>query len=433
MSTVTTDGLTRIVVEVELIGNTNVRKEPSRTSTILRVLRANEAVTMAGFTRFGEKIQGNSAWYLTQEGCFVWAGATTRPNPEIAEPALRLDEATAAPAPSGPVPSGITRIDGLLSGGSPALTTTNQDVQGVGAVQDLLSGQGFRGLPGLLSPVYGKFGPKTVECVRQFQRNRTIPETGSVDKTTLEQLVGTPATDPRLSQVYTTLVLGFPYKGMQRVLGLTAIMEGLGKFGSLNLNADKAGLSFGIIQWAQRPKRLIDILEAFSKADASKYVSIFGSGSEATAAALLAHVRKLNGGVDPKTGLTTDMAFDLTSPQWVARFQAAAIDRQYQQIQIKVALAAFQRSMEEMRKYASDLKTERTVAFLLDVANQCGDGGLRQMYQSAANTGATGMDLLEVIADETIERVAPNLQAGVRMRRDNFLTTPFLADEPFMV
>jgi len=65
------------------------------------------------------------------------------------------------------------------------------------------------------------------------------------------------------------------------VLGLTAIMEGLGKFGSLNLNADKAGLSFGIIQWAQRPKRLIDILEAFSKADASKYVSIFGSGSEA--------------------------------------------------------------------------------------------------------------------------------------------------------
>jgi peptidoglycan hydrolase-like protein with peptidoglycan-binding domain len=436
MSTQPQTAIKRLVAEVELIGNTNVREAPTRSSTVLRVLRASEALMIAGFTTAGEIIQGNSAWYFIPDGSFIWAGATTRPNPAILAPVARVVETTASsPAsvggpPGAPIVSGITRIDGLLSGDSGPISGDG-DAQGIGAVQDLLAGHGFRGLPGPLSAIYGKFGPKTQECVRGFQKKCSVPESGIVDKATLDQLLRMPAVDPRISQVYTTLVLNIPHSGLHRVLGLTAIMEGLGRFGSINLNTDRAGLSFGIIQWAQRPRRLGDILGAFANADQLKFASLFGGGNEDLAAGLLMHVGKPAGGVDSRSGVTTDSAYDLVSPIWAKRFQDAAFDRQYQRIQIDVAAAAFRQSLAAMRKYASDL-TERSAAFMLDVANQCGDGGLRNMYITAKRTGAAGMDLLEVIADETIDRVAPNLQAGVRMRRDNFLNTPLLSDQPFV-
>jgi peptidoglycan hydrolase-like protein with peptidoglycan-binding domain len=426
----------RLVAEVELIGNTNVREAPTRSATVLRVLRSSEAVMTAGFTTAGETIQGNSAWYFIPDGSYIWAGATTRPNPAILAPVSRVAETTSSTAVAGgpagpPIVSGIARIDELLSGATGSVGDGDGDAQSIGALQDLLAGHGFRGLPGPLSAIYGKFGPKTQECLRGFQKKRSLSESGIVDRNTLDQLLQTPAVDPRISQVYTTLVLNVPHSSLHRVLSLTAIMEGLGRFGSLNLNTDRAGLSFGIIQWAQRPRRLGDILDAFAKADLPKFITTFGGGDEDLAAGLLTHVRKPAGGVDSRSGAATDSAYDLVSPIWAKRFQDAALDRQYQRIQIDVAAAAFRQSLNSMRKYATDM-TERTAAFMLDVANQCGDGGLREMYGTAKRTGATGMDLLEVIADETVERVAPNLQAGVRMRRDNFLNTPLLSDQPFV-
>ncbi len=430
MSKPQTAVLSRAVIQVDLIGNTNVRQAPSRMSPILRVMRANDSVVTAGYTNAGENIEGNPSWYFTQDGSYIWAGATTRPNPSAAQPAIRLNAAPAT-TPAGIPASGIVGIDTLLAGNAQPLAE-GSDQASVGAVQDLLSGHGFRGLPGLLSPVYGKFGPKTEESIRGFQKSRTITETGACDQVTLQQLIQTPANDPRLSCAYMTLVLGVPNTGLMRIVGLTAVMEGLGRFGSLNLNTDRAGLSFGLIQWAQRPRRLSDIVEAFSSADLPKFVDIFGDGREELAGGLLSHLRRPNGGVDPKTGNTTDGTYDLTSSEWVGRFQRAALDRQYQQIQLQVALAAFRQSLDSIRKYATGIDSERAVAFMLDVANQCGDGGLREMYQNAARQGASGMDLLDAIADETIERVAPNLQAGVRMRRDNFLNTTFLSDKPFV-
>src|SRR2546429_6361968 len=129
------NALTRIVVEVELVGNTNVRQAPTRTSPIARVLRASDFVVMAGYTTAGENIQGNSSWYFTQDGKYIWAGATTRPNPSIAEAPVHASESIFVNAPAGPLMSGIERIDGLLSGAAQPLTSNDQDVQGIGAVQ----------------------------------------------------------------------------------------------------------------------------------------------------------------------------------------------------------------------------------------------------------------------------------------------------------
>ena len=99
--------------------------------------------------------------------------------------------------------------------------------------------------------------------------------------------------------------------------------SGSGKFGALNLNTDGAGLSFGLIQWAQRPGRLAEIVYAFCQAGAEDFARIFGYGTLPTAQGLLAHIRKPNGGVDPASGTTTDPDFDLIYEPWVSRFRAA--------------------------------------------------------------------------------------------------------------
>src|SRR5262245_60441485 len=107
--------LTRIVDEVELIGNANVRKAPTRMSPILRVARASDMVKTTGFTTAGENVQGNSSWYLTEDGSFIWAGATNRPNPAIAATPVRISDSRPFD-PQAKVASGISRIDGLLDG-----------------------------------------------------------------------------------------------------------------------------------------------------------------------------------------------------------------------------------------------------------------------------------------------------------------------------
>jgi hypothetical protein len=40
--------------------------------------------------------------------------------------------------------------------------------------------------------------------------------------------------------------------------------------------------------------------------------------------------------------------------------------------------------------------------------------------------------ILEAIADATVERVEDAFKTGVRARRDQFLQTPLLSDDPFV-
>lgn len=329
---------------------------------------------------------------------------------------------------------GISRIDDLNCGAASAtaIRTGDLDRDSVGLFQQMLAGMGQAGLPNLLSPDYGIFGARTAAAVQTFRAAQGLPPGDELDSQCLQALVQGTATVPVASRGYLTLVLDISYTGLAKILSVVAQMEGAGKFSALNLNTDKAGLSFGLIQWAQKPGRLTEILKAFQKASPSDFSRIFGDGDAGLASRLIAHTQKLKGGIDPATGLTTDSAFDLISEPWVTRFRQAALFKPFQKVQVQTALDDFSDSLKIVQAYAPELTTERAVGFMLDVANQFGDGGLHSIYDAVAQSGMLIGDLLQAIADESVARIQDPWKLGTQARRQHFLTTTFLSDGPFM-
>jgi hypothetical protein len=425
--------------QIRILRNTNVREgTPSTGARIVRVAPANSSETVAGFTDQGERVQGNSHWYRTQDGNYLWAGATDSPNPvepEQPQPvplSAAAGVSTAAAVSTKVVACGIARIDQLMDeAATPPLQPSESDPLALGAVQDLLTGLGFSGLPTVLSSAYGVCGPKTTAALASFRQQHALAVSNAIDSAVLRKMVSVPASDPRASKVYLSLVLGFPANGMQTILSLVSQMEGAGKFAALNRNTDRAGLSFGLIQWAQRPGRLAALLAAMSQADRAAFVTIFGAGDADVADALLAHCRQPSGGVDPKTGDSVNPSFDLVAEPWISRFRQAALTARFQQTQVQEALAAFQASYNDLRRYAPEIRSERGVAFLLDVANQFGDGGASRLYSSAHRQGMSEMEILEAVADASVEEVGDPFQTGVRTRRDLFLHSSLLSDSDF--
>ncbi|MGC1373619.1 MAG: hypothetical protein WA824_15895 [Candidatus Sulfotelmatobacter sp.] len=139
----------------------------------------------------------------------------------------------------------------------------------------------------------------------------------------------------------------------------------------------------------------------------------------------------MSGGVDPATGLTTDLNFDLVNEPWVGRFRTAALWVLFQKVQVQTAISDFQSSLAMIQQYAPQLKTERAVGFALDLANQFGDGGARSIYRSAWRAGMSVRDLLQQMANESVERIPDPWKAATQIRRDLFLTTSFLSDNAF--
>jgi peptidoglycan hydrolase-like protein with peptidoglycan-binding domain len=329
---------------------------------------------------------------------------------------------------------GIPRIDDLNTNaaGATAIAAGDPDKDSVGLLQQMLAGMGQPGLPNLLSPDYGVFGPRTTTAVQNFRAAQGLPAGEAIDAQCLQTLVATSPAVPVASRGYMTLVLNFPYTGLAKIVSVVAQMEGAGKFSALNENTDKAGLSFGLIQWAQKPGRLTEILKAFSKASPDDYVRIFGDGDAGLAARLIAHTQKVKGGIDPATGQTTDPTFDLIDDPWVSRFRQAALFKPFQQVQVQTALDDFANSLGIIQGYAPQLTTERALGFMLDVANQFGDPGLHSIYNAVAQDGMAVSDLLQAIADESVARIQDPWKTGTQARRQHFLTTTFLSDGPFV-
>jgi hypothetical protein len=419
--------------EIRVVANTNLREgSPFTSARICRVLPANSTASVTAFTSEGERVLNNSYWYQAEDGNFFWAGATDTPHPVAPEPPRPVVVAPVEATPAAVCACGISRIDTLFTGGEcPPIVPGDPDRDAVGAIQDLLTGLGFSGLPGVLSTAYGSFGRKTTAALCDFQARHELPTAEAVDAATLKQLVCAPAPDPRATRIYLSLVLGVPYSGMHKVLSLVAQMEGVGKFAALNLNTDKAGLSFGLIQWAQRPGRLGEILEALSRVNREEFVRIFGGGDPAAADRLVAHVRRPSGGVDPQTGVASDSTFNLVAEPWTSRFRKAALLQQFQRVQVDVAVSAFTRSYQRIRQYASAIRSERGIAFMIDVANQFGDLGAQRLYTAVHRPGMDEMDVLEDVAAESVNRMPDRFKMGVRARRDGFLNTPLLSDSPF--
>jgi hypothetical protein len=429
------DGFIDLVTNVTVTGKANMREgKPSTSVRIVQTLDAGASVAVSGFTETGERVNGNACWYRTPEGDCLWAGATSEPQPARPVNTSAAAPPTApAPAPIlGPVACGVARIDNLIAGtAANPITSAETDRDAVGIIQDLLLGHGFRSLPGVLSPQRGLFGTKTTEAVRDFQSRCSLTPSAEVNAATLERMIREPAPDPRANQAYLTLVLGSPYAGMFRVLSLVAQMEGAGRFAALNLNTDHAGLSFGLIQWAQRPGRLLEILKAFRDASRDSFIRIFGNGDAALADDLMTHVSRKNGGVVFETGVTVDPTFDLVAAPWTDRFRAAALLALFQTVQVRTAVAAFEQSRRSLQTFAPAFTSERAVSFMIDVANQFGDRGAQNLFDTVSRPEMGEADLLETIADESVKRMPDRFKGGVRARRDMFLNTALLSDEPF--
>jgi peptidoglycan hydrolase-like protein with peptidoglycan-binding domain len=333
--------------------------------------------------------------------------------------------------------TGINRIDDLLAGRPVDPIGAAGDPETVGFIQDLLIGHDVHGLPGVLGAGRGTFGPHTTDAVRQFQEARSLPPTGVVDGATLDRLARAPWAQPFACCGYVTLVLDLDFTGLVRLVSLTSQFEGAGRFTALNRNSDRAGLSFGLIQWAQKPGRLNELLRAFEAAEPAAYGRIFGAGNEADARGLIDHTARPRGGTDDQ-GRTLDPRFDLIAPPWDARFIAAGSDPALQRVQIDTAIAAFHKSIARLQLFAPRIQSERGIAFMLDLANQHGDAGAESIFRAADAPGVSDQDLLAALQRESVARVRAQFGDGVVVqstlaRREAFRNSPALSDEAFVV
>ena len=114
----------------------------------------------------------------------------------------------------------------------------------------------------------------------------------------------------------------------------------------------------------------------------------------------------------------------------------AALNPALQKVQVLCASDAFTRSYRNMQRYASGLRSERAIAFMLDLANQHGDGGARNIYEHVFRPGLTEPDLLLGLQDESIARVRHQFgngpeTASTRNRREAFRRSTLFSDDPF--
>ena len=332
---------------------------------------------------------------------------------------------------------GIPRIDALLAAtGAAPLGPADQDTAAIGIAQDLLRGHGYSTLPDVRGPNYGRFGSLTRAAVLGFRAAQDLGADAIIDGDLLSKLIQVPAPKPIASRAFLTLVLDLAWASPLSLVALTALFESDGAFTECNRNTDRQGLSYGVIQWAQKPGRLHELLAAFDNGAPDVFRPL--TGGAAAAAGLLAHTAKRHGGVDPSTGRTTDPAFDLIASPWRERFAGMALAPELQKIQVSCAVSAFRSTIDDLRRKTPLLRSQRGVAFLADLANQHGAAGAANIYGACAKPRpATEARLLEAMQGESVRRVAAQYgasgpeAASTAARREFFRTTPLLADAPY--
>ena len=322
---------------------------------------------------------------------------------------------------------GDPTIDGLLAeeGSIPNLTA-GANCRAVGHLQDLLRGHGYSPLPDARISWYGTYGLSTSRAVVEYRRRNGLAIGDSADSSLLKDLVQRPAPDAVLSPAYVPLVLNIPFTSITRLVWLTSLFETGGAFGTLNLNTDQCGLSFGILQWSQKPGQLHKLLLACQTQEPAEWARIIGDTR------ILDHTAKPNGGVDT-SGNSVDAAFELTKDPWKSRLIALGASPAMQHVQVDVASDAYLNELTTIAVSAPRIRSERGRAFLLDLANQFGPGRIAQHYKSAARPGATEPEILKQLEASFTNLARPQFRSQVRARREFFRTTPLLSDDTLTI
>jgi hypothetical protein len=290
----------------------------------------------------------------------------------------------------------------------------------------LLRGHGYDFLPEPRVPWYGTYGLSTSHAVVDYRRKNGLPAADRADSALLRDLVQRPAPKAVVSIPFVTLVMKGLFTSLTRFVWLTSLFETGGAFGALNLNTDQCGVSFGILQWSQKPGQLHKLLLACQTEEPGEWVRIFGGTS------ILNHTARPNGGADAK-GNSIDPDFELTKDPWKSRLLALGASPAMQRVQLDLASDTYLNELPEMAASAPNIRSERGLAFLLDLANQFGPGRIAEHYKTAAQPGTIEADILKQLEDAFTNLARPQFQPQVRARREFFRTTPLLSDDPFTI
>lgn len=319
---------------------------------------------------------------------------------------------------------GDKTIDGLLAGDAAVQPLTpGTNAPAVGHLHDLLRGHGYSFLPDARSPQYTFYGSETARAITRFCQTNRISPARSADPALLRSLISQPAPRGGIGPAYVPLVLDTPFTFIHRFIWLTAMFETGGAFQMLNLNTDRCGVSFGILQWAQKPGQLHRILQACYDRAPAEWSRIMPDDT------ILAWTAKLNGGVDTD-GVSLDPAFELTKEPWKSRLEALGASLVMQRVQLDFASENYRGELEREREYVLPGTSQRGFAFLLDLVNQFGPGRVEQHYKDAAKAAANETEILLTLESVFVAIARPEFQPQVRARREFFRTTKLLSDAP---
>jgi hypothetical protein len=324
---------------------------------------------------------------------------------------------------------GDSTIDGLLAS-TPWVHPLfpGENARAIGYLQDLLRGHGYRFLPDPRSTSYGFYGSETCLAVTDYRQKHALdPDKDRAGSGLLRDLIIRPAPKATVGPAYVPLVLDVAFTPILRFVWLTSLFETGGVFEALNLNTDKCGVSFGILQWSQKPGQLHKFLHACSTREPTEWARIIGGG--AMSDSILDNTARPNGGLDAR-GNAIDPAFELTQDPWKSKLQAIGASLPMQRVQLDLASETYRAELAHETGYASKTTSARGFGFLLDLANQFGPGRVEQQYKQAAQDGVAEGAILKALEDAFTAIARLRFQPQVRARREFFRTTALLSDQP---
>ena len=327
---------------------------------------------------------------------------------------------------------GLERIRELYKGvaGASPVVENDPDGEAIGVIQDLLIEHGFLSVPSHREEKqHERFGKTTSAAVRNFFGIKAGKKI-ILDSPKIVRLIDEPPKSPRGRLGRLSIKLEFPSTKQLNLLSLVSIFEG--GFATLNRNNDKAGLSYGLIQWAQKPGRLREIVKAFSEADQALFKQTFGD----TAGKMLDHISTApKFGVDDN-GATTKPEFDLIRAPWDERFINAGKKIVFQKKQVELGLVDFSEIVTFVQRYSSEkIKSQRGIAFMVDLSNQFGrgddDSGAKGIYNKVKDAATDEPDLLQKMKQRSVDLMPEKLKKSTEDRRAFFCTSRFLSNGPF--
>lgn len=196
----------------------------------------------------------------------------------------------------------------------------------------------------------------------------------------------------------------------------------------------ESGLSFGIVPFNQRIGFLHKLLKDFQTANPKLFNDIFGAGNAALAQRLVDFTGRPNGGLDSQ-GKTTDPEFNLVAEPWKSRFKKAGEDPGWQSIQVNYYNMYFVDFMNKLKIIAPQVRSERGIAFLLDLAWEISPYFAEKFIKEVNNAqpSLSEFDLVLAVLKATKEKATTreyNLGPASLVRRWLLLLTPYLSDAP---